>query len=122
MPAHVWVRLEADYRYNKARIEDHDRVAREAPFARTYPYAEMAKLGWVKKVRDVFAQTAELLKFFGVTAFEKVPHPLAHTAYRRSHKTTVSTQALQVWLREGDRRSAPSHAAGAPDAVQVGLR
>jgi HTH-type transcriptional regulator/antitoxin HigA len=106
VPAHVWIHLEAGYRYTKARIEDRERVAREVPFAAAYPYAEMAKLGWVRKVKDRMEQTVELLRFFGVTTFEKIPHPLVSAAYRRSEKLkAVSTEALQAWLREGERRA-----------------
>src|SRR5262249_26441446 len=36
VPAHVWMRLEADYRFNKARLEDQARLKRELPRASRY--------------------------------------------------------------------------------------
>src|SRR5882672_9362250 len=37
VPAHVWVRLEADYRYNLARLHDFKTLEGEIPEAEKYP-------------------------------------------------------------------------------------
>src|SRR6185369_15223822 len=47
IPAHVWVRLEADYRTARAMLADRERLKNEIPFARRCPYAEMAGHGWL---------------------------------------------------------------------------
>src|SRR5882762_3147789 len=52
VPAHVWVRLEADYRYNLVRLQERKRLQEEIPLAETYPYKEMASHGWVPNIQD----------------------------------------------------------------------
>src|SRR5712691_6657850 len=38
VPAHIWTRLEADYRFAVARLEDQERLKREVALATRYPY------------------------------------------------------------------------------------
>src|SRR5262245_10403104 len=46
VPAHIWTRLEADYRQTVARLDDRKRLEeQEVPLARQFPYREMAALG-----------------------------------------------------------------------------
>src|SRR5262245_15008521 len=42
VPAHIWTRLEADYRHNKARLEDQARLKGELPLLSRYPYTALA--------------------------------------------------------------------------------
>src|SRR5947208_842738 len=46
-PAHIWTRLEADYRQDLVRLRDRKRLEeREVPLARQFPYREMAAHRW----------------------------------------------------------------------------
>jgi HTH-type transcriptional regulator/antitoxin HigA len=103
VPAHIWTRLEADYRYVKARLEDEARLKHEVVLAARYPYAAMASHGWVRRIRDRVERVRELLKFFGVASLRQVAHVEA-AAFRRSHKVAASPEALAAWLRQGERK------------------
>src|SRR5437660_1372746 len=83
VPAHIWTRLEADYRYVKARLADQERLRSEVPLIKRYPYATMAGYGWVERTRDPLGRIQELLKFFGVAALRHVSQAEA-AAFRRS--------------------------------------
>jgi HTH-type transcriptional regulator/antitoxin HigA len=100
IPAHVWVRLEADYRINKARLEDEPRLEREIPQGRKYPYGEMAAWGWVPRVGGGLERVKHLLSFFAVSSLEHVANPIA--SFRLSPRVKVSSEAVVAWLRAGE--------------------
>lgn len=104
VPAHVWTRLEADYRHTKARLEDGARLRQELSWADRYPYAAIAKLGWVRRTRDALDRVRELLGFFGVASLELVPE-IEAAAFRRSPTAGMSREALAAWLRQGEREA-----------------
>ena len=104
-PAYIWLNLERDFQYNKARLEDLERLGEQVKEARAYPYAEMAKLGWVAVTRDPIERVRELLKYFGVASLDAVPKVQA-AAYRKSQKRDASPQALAAWLRKGELEAA----------------
>ncbi len=101
VPAHIWTRLEADYRHMKARLEDRARLKTEAPRAARYPYVAMAAHGWVRKTRNWVERSRELLAFFAVASLQHVPDVEA-AAFRRSAKLLASPEALAAWLRQGE--------------------
>lgn len=103
VPAHVWTRLEADYRYTKARLDDQARLTAEIPLSRKYPYTAMAKHGWVSRVRNPRDRVNELLRFFGVASLRNVPNAES-AAFRRS-RLRASSEALAAWLRQGERQA-----------------
>lgn len=102
VPAHIWTRLEADYRYVKARLEDQERLKHEVALVTCYPYAAMAAHGWVKRIRDPLGRVRELLGFFGVASLRQLNHAEA-AAFRRSARVNASPEALAAWLRQGER-------------------
>lgn len=104
VPAHIWTRLEADYRHVKARLEDQARLKDEVAFAEGYPYATMAAHGWVARSRDPLVRVQELLKFFGVASLRHMPQA-QFAAFRRSAKVDASAKALAAWLRQGEREA-----------------
>jgi len=104
-PAYIWLNLERDYRYNKARLEDLRRLDAQVAEGRAYPYAEMAKLGWVAATRDPIERVRELLKYFGVARLDAVTQ-VQPVAYRKSRTKNASPQALAAWLRKGEIEAA----------------
>ena len=100
VPAHVWVRLEADYRFNKACLEDEEHLKAEIPLAREYPYQWMIQKKWIPSVTDMLDVVRSLLRFFAVTSLTLVGDPLA--AFRKSPKVKASRHALAAWLRQGN--------------------
>ena len=103
--AHVWLNLERDYRYNKARLADLRRLDAQAKKARAFPYAEMAKRSWVAPTRDWRERVRELLKFFSVATLDAVPQVQA-VAWRKSPVRDASPEALAAWLRKGEIEAA----------------
>ena len=102
VPAHVWVRLEADYRTTKAMFADKERLKEELPFARRCPYAEMAALGWLAPTRDSIERVRNLLGFFGIASLSNLS---AAAAWRKSEALTPDECALAAWLRKGELES-----------------
>jgi addiction module HigA family antidote len=100
VPQHVWMRLETDYRSVKARSAEADRLRKEVPLAKRFPYAAMATLKWVPDVRDWVDRVRELLNFFGVASLVQVK--LAEAAWRKSAALRLSLYALAAWLRKGE--------------------
>jgi HTH-type transcriptional regulator/antitoxin HigA len=100
VPATFWTRLEENYRLNKARLEDRKRLAEEVHYVRRYPYATMARLGWVRKVASGIDRVDELLRFFGVASLKDAP---AVVAQLRKAKRKPSREALAAWVRQGQR-------------------
>ena len=75
-------------------------------WASEFPYAEMAKYGWIKATRNVEEKTSNLLGFFGVAshkAWEKLymESELKVAAYT-SLKITHEPHAISAWLRQGE--------------------
>jgi HTH-type transcriptional regulator / antitoxin HigA len=99
VPAHVWVRLEADYRTAKAMLADRERLKEELPYARRCPYGEMADLGWLPEARDSIDRVQHLLGFFRVASLSKLA---ATAAWRKSASLTAEEYALAAWLRKGE--------------------
>lgn len=106
VPAHIWTRLEADYRQSLARIHDRKRLEeREIPLARRFPYREMAAFGWVADVKDWLDRAVELLRFFRVSSLEHVGQRELEAAWRRAAKVATSQEALRAWLMRGEREA-----------------
>lgn len=105
VPAHVWIRLEADYRCNLARMEETKRLLDEIPLADKYPYKEMASHGWVPEVREKTARVLELLKFFRVSSLRHLESRERFVEWRRSPRVEISREALIAWLAQGEHEA-----------------
>jgi HTH-type transcriptional regulator / antitoxin HigA len=104
VPAHIWTRLEADYRQDLARLHDRKRLEeQEVPLARRFPYREMAALGWVPDVKDWLDRAIALLQFFRVSSLEHIQQRELEAAWRRSASVSASQHALRAWLMSGER-------------------
>jgi addiction module HigA family antidote len=115
--AHVWIRLEADYRTTKARLADRERLKDEIPLAEQCPYKEMSKNSWVPAVTDPLERVQALLRFFGVASLRQIKPSNLAAVWRRSKAVETSSCALAAWLRQGELQAqqietAPFDAAG----------
>jgi len=100
IPAHIWLGLETEYQHTKARLEDRKRLEKEACLAASFPWRELARLGWIPKAKDSLTQTEYLLNFFGVGSLQVVRDAEA-AAYRVSRAMEAKPEALAAWLRKG---------------------
>jgi HTH-type transcriptional regulator / antitoxin HigA len=104
VPAHIWTRLEADYRQGVARLHDRKRIeGHEVPLARQFPYREMAAHGWVPDVKNWLDRTIALLQFFRVSSLAHARERELEAAWRRSANVAASRHALRAWLMSGER-------------------
>jgi HTH-type transcriptional regulator/antitoxin HigA len=103
VPAHIWTGLEEEYRLTLARQHEGEQLQLEADFIDVGLYREMAKLGWVRKVRDKVERVRELLRFFGVASLTNLEHLRAYSpAFRVATPEAASNYALAAWLRKGE--------------------
>ncbi len=102
--ADTWLRLQAQYDATRARLEDRERLLREEKdTARAFPYAEMARRGWVPDTRMVVERIEHLLHYLGVTSLTLGMDQFAAASpmFRVARCKEPSECALAVWLRQG---------------------
>jgi HTH-type transcriptional regulator/antitoxin HigA len=108
VPAHVWTGLEAEYRLTLAHHQDQEQLQAEVELSRSFPYPDLAKNGEVKKTTSPTERVRELLGFFSVASLRNISGlPLYQAAFRcsKSTKEKRSEDAVNAWLRMGERRA-----------------
>lgn len=111
VPAHVWNRLEMNYRAAKARIEDKARLVGSADlkWLKTIPTRELVRRGVFEQPADKAGLLGAVFEFFGVAsrgAWEKVWQGYqAAATWRKSSCFEVSPGATATWLRLGERQA-----------------
>lgn len=107
VPAHFWLKMESQYREHLARKEEKARMASYADWARQFPFAEMAKRGFVEATRKAEEKALALLSFFGVASPDQWQACYAEMhlelSYRKTAKAVDKLPALSAWLRKGER-------------------
>ena len=66
IPASVWSALEAEYRESLLRAQAEEELEKDVAMAQCFPYAEMAKLGWIPETRSAKEKARNLRNFFEV--------------------------------------------------------
>jgi len=125
VPAQIWTGLESEYRLALARMQgkkEQEQLKAESKFVTLYRYAELVKMGVVKKFTRPIDKVIALQHFFGVTSLEAIPGlKRYHPAFRASRKVTKGSnpEAIASWLRMGERAAAQIHCAPFnPDALE----
>ena len=106
IPAHFWLNYQAKYNEYIARVKNEEEIQRAIGWARFFPYAAMAKLGWIKQTRIIEEKVEALLDFFGVSSksawedyyFNKE----LKVNFRISLKHSSEAFAISTWLRKGE--------------------
>lgn len=96
-----WLNLEANYQLVTAKTEASKKLASEIRYVAQFPYAQMAKSGWVKSTRDKFEKASELLNFFGVATFSSLKM-VKSISYRKDIHKKASLESLTTWARKGE--------------------
>jgi HTH-type transcriptional regulator/antitoxin HigA len=100
VPAHVWNGLEAEYRLILAQRRDRERLASETTLVGEFPYAQIAKLGFLKNTRNLVERVMELRRFFGVASLYNLETVDGYQpAFRQGKGGKASPYALIAWLR-----------------------
>jgi HTH-type transcriptional regulator/antitoxin HigA len=98
--SHIWNGLEAEYRLILARHRDRQRLESETTLVGEFPYTEIAKLGFIKKTRNLVERVMELRRFFGVASLYNLETVDDYQpAFRQGKGGKASSYALIAWLR-----------------------
>lgn len=108
VPAHIWTGLESEYRLALAKnkeLEELEKLKEETHLTTRYCYADLAKLGFVKKLTKPVDKVRELQNFFGVTSLGNLSEVKRYAVLYRQQKRgkeKVSPEAVSAWLRIGE--------------------
>jgi len=102
VPSHIWLGLESEYQIVLAKAEELKQMEEESKLIPNFPYAELAKLGFVKATRRAVEKVEELKKFFGVAKLIQISQVKAYQpAFRVSDHKSVSHEAIATWIQAG---------------------
>lgn len=102
VPSAFWMSLEARYREKLLQVEEENSIDEDMQIAKKFPYAQMARLGWVEPTRSVAVKVVELRKFFEVVRLSLLGEDrlTPGIAYRRQKETAESEYALLAWAQK----------------------
>ena len=101
VPAQFWNNLEAIYREKLVRVEREKSLEADEEIARQFPYAEMAKYGWIPETRDINEKVINLRKYFEVVELSLLSNTqITRIACRRLAVTEKSDLALMAWAQK----------------------
>ena len=107
IPAKFWLDMQADYDEYIARQKQNEMKKAGSDWARQFPYAQMAKAGWVKPTRKIEEKTDELLSFYNVSkpeVWQNIYIEQELPAYFRvSLKNDKNAYATSALLRYSER-------------------
>jgi addiction module HigA family antidote len=106
IPAHFWLNKQQRYDEFVARSKSQVTVKSAVDWAKNFPFAEMAKKGWLPELTKIEEKTEALFKFF------RISNPEAWDDYyigqkllvdfRISLNSTHESYAISAWLRQGE--------------------
>jgi HTH-type transcriptional regulator/antitoxin HigA len=101
VPAHLWNKLEANYREQLARLAEKPHLERDLDWLETIPTKELVRRGKLAPHRDRVSLFETVLRFFGVAnlAAWKEGWQSPQFAFRKSQAFVGQTGALATWLR-----------------------
>jgi addiction module HigA family antidote len=104
-PAHFWGNLERQYQEDKVRLADKIRLEECLPWLSIFPVNEMAKLGWIEKLKDKVMQLDALLRFFAVASpegWDAIWGRKLQAAFRKTEQSQENVALISAWLRRGE--------------------
>lgn len=130
IPAKFWLKRQANYEESVARNNRLEIIEAATGWAREFPYAEMAKKGWVTATRIKEEKAEYLMEYFGFSShisWDKFyMKSELKASFRISLAHTNTPHALSAWLRRGDiqaqQMDAPEYSAKALKAVLPHLK
>lgn len=106
IPAHFWLKRQANYDEYIAREKRQAVILAAQDWARNFPYADMAKLGWVAACSKVEEKVVNLFSFFRIGSHEAWEEYFykqqLKVAFRISLHNTKRPHALSAWIRKGE--------------------
>lgn len=106
IPARFWLKQQYEYDEYIARQKRQSVIELAKDWAAAFPYAEMAKLGWIIPTRKVEEKVVHLFKYFGLSSSEAWEEYFykqqLKVAFRISLHNTKNPHALSAWIRQGE--------------------
>lgn len=106
IPARFWLKHQYNYDESIARNNHQKAIASATNWAKLFPYADMAKKGWVPASRKATEKAAHLMEYFGISShisWDKFyMKSELKASFRISLAHTNTPHALSAWLRRGD--------------------
>lgn len=104
VPARLWNNLEAQYREQKAKLEERERLESNIEWLKTIPTRELIDRGFLKAVKDKVALLRDTLAFFGVSSVESWQGiwEMPAVAARRSQCFESRIGDAAAWIRQGE--------------------
>ncbi|MES2284687.1 MAG: ImmA/IrrE family metallo-endopeptidase [Bacteroidota bacterium] len=106
IPAKFWLNRQQNYNEAVARLKKQESVAKDLDWADFFPYAEMAKLGWITTTRKKEEKVDHLYKYFRVAnqlAFEDYYfNQKLKLSFRLTRTLEKKPYAIAAWLRQGE--------------------
>lgn len=110
IPANFWLTRQKHYEEAVARLKRNESIDQSIEWAKLFPYAEMAKLGWVTATRKAEEKVEYLFKFFSIgnkDAFEDYYFKQKlKVSFRVSLAHTKKPYSFAAWLRQGELQTA----------------
>ncbi len=102
IPAHIWMGLEAEYQMVKAKQEELKVMEKESTLLSRFPYADLAKAGFVKATRNLLERVDELRRFFAVAQLSRLEHVKAYqSAFRVTNHKHITHESIASWIQAG---------------------
>ncbi len=104
VPARLWNNLEAQYREQKAKLEERERLESNIEWLKTIPTRELIDRGFLNAVKDKVALLRDTLAFFGVSSVESWQRiwEMPAVAARRSQCFESRIGDAAAWIRQGE--------------------
>ena len=104
VPAQLWNNLEAQYREQKAKLEERERLESNIEWLKTIPTRELIDRGFLNDVKDKVALLRDTLAFFGVSSVESWQGiwEMPAVAARRSQCFESRIGDAAAWIRQGE--------------------
>jgi HTH-type transcriptional regulator/antitoxin HigA len=102
VPSHIWLGLENQYQIVLAKQKELKLMQEETKLLSNFPYADLAKSGFVKTTRKAIEKVDELKRFFEVAKLVQIPQVKVYQpAFRVSSQGNISHEAIASWLQAG---------------------
>ena len=102
LPARFWSNLESIYREKLVKAKAENELDKDIELAKKFPYAEMAKNGWLPETKQPEERVTNLRKFFEVVQLSRLENAalIPAIACRRLSITEKSDFALLAWAQK----------------------
>jgi addiction module HigA family antidote len=111
IPASFWNTREQEYRTYLAVVEQAKQLAAQVQWLKRFPLSDLARGGWLRRVRDEGEQLRQLLTFLGVaspTQWDAL-YAKRQVSFRLSNAFETKPEVISAWLRCGAVAAAGQH-------------